>query len=198
MSDRVIVFIDYENLRFSALSCFHPVDATRTDGNVDPFALAQLLVRRRNRDSQLSQVRVYRGRPSPLKQPSAAAANDAQAGAWARRPSVEVIRRNLRYPPNYPFAPAQEKGVDLALGVDFVSLAWQGAYDAGIIVSRDTDLLPALEEVSAHDLARVEVMAWQRSTRISFAGGQLPWCHRLTRDDYESIRDQTDYLKGGA
>jgi len=196
VSDRVIVFIDYENLRFSALTCFHPTGAARTDGNVDPYALAQLLVQRRNDESHLSQVRVYRGRPSPLKQPAAAAANDAQAEAWSRDPAVEVIRRNLRYPPNYPIAAAQEKGVGLALGVDFVSLAWQGAYDAGIIVSRDADLLPALEEVSAFDLARVEVMAWQRSTRISFPGGQLPWCHRLTRDDYESIRDTTDYLKG--
>ena len=196
MSDRVIVFIDYENLRFSAVSRFHQAGSSRTDGHVDPVALARLLVRLRSHESELTEVRVYRGRPSSAHQPQAAAANDAQADAWARDRLVQVIRRDLRYPPNYPFAVAREKGVDVALAIDFVSLAYQGAYDVGIIVSRDTDLLPALEAVRDFGLARVEVAAWRNASRLNFPGSFLPWCHKLNRDDYESIRDTTDYLKG--
>lgn len=195
MSERVIVFIDYENLRFSARDQFHRTGRSRTDGHIDPMAIGRLLVQRRNRDSQLTQVRVYRGRPSPVQQPSAAAANDAQAAAWARDPVAQVIRRDLRYPANYPLSAAQEKGVDVALAVDFVRLACEGSYDAGIIVSRDTDLLPALETVTELGLARVEVAAWRRSSRLNFPGQRLPWCHQLDAGDYEAVRDRTDYLK---
>lgn len=195
MSDRVIIFIDYENLRFSAIDCFHRFGASHTDGNIHPGVLGDLLVGRRNRSSELAQVRVYRGRPSPTRQPSAAAANALRETAWAYDPKVEIIHRDLRYPKNYPGSPAQEKGIDVALAVDFVRLAFQGAYDVGIMVSRDTDLIPALETVVDLRLAHVEVTAWWNSTRLNFQGTQLPWCHRLTRDDYESVRDQTDYLK---
>ncbi len=162
------------------------------------MALARLLVLRRNRESWLSQVRVYRGRPSPVQQPSAAAANDAQAAAWARDPLAHIVRRDLRYPANYPLAAAQEKGVDVALAVDFVRLACEGAYDAGVIVSRDTDLLPALETVTELGLARVEVAAWRKSSRLNFPGQRLPWCHQLDAGDYVAVRDSTDYLKDRA
>ena len=195
VADRVIVFVDYENLRFSALDCFHNSDASHTDGNVTPGMLGDLLVERRNRPSELTQVRVYRGRPSPVRQPSAAAANAVRETGWRYDPKVEIIHRDIRYPKNYPALPAQEKGVDVALAVDFVRLAFQEAYDVGIMVSRDTDLLPALETVMDLHLAHVEVAAWHNTTRLAFPGTQLPWCHRLTRDDYDSIRDQTDYLK---
>ena len=195
MTDRVIVFIDYENLRFSAIDCFHHFGASHTDGNVDPGILGDLLVGRRNRPSELTQVRVYRGRPSPVRQPSAASANAVRETGWRFDPKVEIIHRDIRYPKNYPASPAQEKGVDVALAVDFVRLAFQGAYDVGIMVTRDTDLIPALETVVELSLAHVEVAAWRNTTRLAFPGTQLPWCHRLGRDDYESIRDQTDYLK---
>ena len=195
MHDRVIVFIDYENLRFSALDQFHRSGASHTDGNVDPGILGDLLEDRRNRPSKLEQVRVYRGRPSPVHQPSAATAMTLRETGWSYDPRVEVIHRDLRYPRNFPASPAQEMGIDVALAVDFVRLAIEGAYDVGIIVSRDTDLLPALETVVELRLARVEVVAWRKASRLNFQGSQLPWCHRLTRDDYESIRDQTDYLK---
>ena len=58
-----------------------------------------------------------------------------------------VITRALRYPPGWPAAPAQEKGVDVALAVDFVKLGIEGEYDMGVMMSTDNDLLPALEVV---------------------------------------------------
>jgi uncharacterized LabA/DUF88 family protein len=195
VSDRVIVSIDYENLRFSAIDCFHRSGASHTDGNIDPGTLGDLLVERRNQPSELKQVRVYRGRPSPVQQPSASAAKLVREVGWGYDPSVKIIHRDLRYPKDYPASPAQEKGVDAALAIDFVRLAYEGAYDAGIIVSRDIDLLPALETVVELRLARVEVVAWQKASRLNSRGTQLPCCHRLTRDDYEAIRDTTDYLK---
>jgi uncharacterized LabA/DUF88 family protein len=192
---RVMVFVDYQNVVRSALACFHPRDASRTDGHVDPFALGELLVARWLWPSRLVGVRVYRGRPNPNRQPVAASANDAQASRWERNPLVRPVRRDLRYPADYPDSAAQEKGIDVALAVDFVRLAIERAYDVGIVVSRDSDLMPALETVHALDLARVEVAGWPRLSRLRFSTNVGPWCHQLDFADYNQVRDTKDYVK---
>ena len=76
---------------------------------------------------------------------------------------MTVITRDLRYPPDWPRRPAQEKGIDVALAVDFVMMAARGEYDVGILFSSDTDLVPALEAVIAlrpDDPPACEVAAW--------------------------------------
>ncbi len=60
-----------------------------------------------------------------------------------------MIARDLRYPPDWPRRPAQEKGIDVALAVDFVTMVARGECDVAILFSSDTDLLPALEAVIA-------------------------------------------------
>ncbi|MGH4021073.1 MAG: NYN domain-containing protein [Pseudonocardiaceae bacterium] len=145
----------------------------------------------------LTQVRVYRGLPDATKVPHPYAANERQTAAWVWSPLVDVIRRPLRYPGTWPKQRAQEKGVDVALGIDFVRLAVRGAHDVGILVSTDTDLVPALEAaieiktVGVH----IEVAAWKArgaNRRLSI-GGQLPWCHQLYESDYQTVRDNRDY-----
>lgn len=42
-----------------------------------------------------------------------------------------------------------EKGVDVQIAVDLVSGAYENQYDRAILISSDTDLLPALEKVRA-------------------------------------------------
>ncbi|CAI7974211.1 NYN domain-containing protein [Frankia sp. Hr75.2] len=131
-------------------------------------------------------------RPSPDHQPEAARASDRQADRWARDPRVVVARRQPRYPKAWPAEPAQEKGIDVALAVDFVRLACEDTYDIGVLFSRDTDLVPALE--AFRDLGiHVEVASWKGTSRLRFPDSQLPWCHYLDADDYEACRDYTDY-----
>ena len=48
-----------------------------------------------------------------------------------------MITRSLRYPQGWPTLPAQEKGIDVALAVDFVKLALEGDYDVGVMLSTD-------------------------------------------------------------
>jgi len=103
-----------------------------------------------------------------------------------------VVRRQLRYPKAWPAEPAQEKGIDVALAVDFVRLACEDAYDVGVLFSRDTDLVPALESV--RDLgAHVEVASWKGASRLRFPDSQLPRCHYLDADDCAACRDYTDH-----
>ena len=75
---------------------------------------------------------------------------------------MQVITRALRYPQTWPTDPAEEKGIDVALAIDFVRFAIYGAYDVGVIMSTDSDLQPALEFVRGHNPGQlcVAVAAW--------------------------------------
>jgi len=191
--DRVMIFVDYQNVHGWARRQFHPIGSHPAIGHVDPLRLGQHLVARRKRPSQLEGVRVYRGRPNPDRQARAAAANDRQTVAWERSGRVEVIRRPLRYPPDWPDVPAAEKGIDVAIAVDLVRLATTRAYDAAVLVSSDTDLMPAVETVFNLRLAHIEVAAWSGAHRLRFPDSQLPWCHHLTETQYRTLEDHTDY-----
>lgn len=190
--DRVIVFMDYQNVHGWALRQFKPFGSIRALGHVYPMGVAELIVSRRRRPSKLEAVRVYRGRPNPERQPGAARANDRQASDWTRA-GVEVIRRNLVYPPGYPEQPATEKGIDVALAVDLVRLAMQHAMECAVVFSGDKDLLPALETCRDLRLCHVEVASWEGAHRLRFSNTQLPWCHNLTERDYQSLEDPLDY-----
>lgn len=191
--DRVVVFIDYQNIHLAAHKKFSASGTPLSLTHIAPEALAQLLVSRRRRQGTLVEVRVYRGLPSTVLQPAAAAANERQADAWKRHPKVTVIRRPLRYPSNWPAAPAQEKGIDVALAVDVVRMAMEKRYDVGIVVSRDTDLVPCLETVMDFRLAHVEVASWDGYGGLRVPGTVRPWCHYMYRADYDAVRDPTDY-----
>jgi hypothetical protein len=194
-AQRVIVFMDYQNVHGWARRQFHPHGTDPAVGHVDPLRLAQLLVTRRRYPSALEQVRVYRGRPSPDHQATAAAANDRQTSEWQRSRLVTVIRRPLRYPPDWPATRAQEKGVDVALAIDLVTMGLAGDYDAAILFSSDTDLLPALETIAQRRLGHIELATWHGGRRLRFSGSQLPWCHFVSEAEYRTIQDHTDYTK---
>ena len=190
--NKVMVFIDYQNLATCAAEQYPDTAGSRKFTHIDPLRVAERIVSRRRYASE----RVYRGRPNPRRQPAAAAANDIQANAWERNPQVTAVRRMLRYPSDYPAGRPQEKGIDVALAIDFLRLAVQGAYDVGIIASHDSDLVPALEAVRDMHLAHVEVAGWSRRNRLQFPESRLPWHHDLYEADFEAVRDDTDYLSG--
>ncbi len=106
--------------------------------------------------------------------------------------------RPLRYPRGWPAAPPYEKGVDVELAVDIVSLALRGECDVIVVASADTDLLPAIAEVRRRTDVIVEVAGWwgeEPHRRLSVPGRNV-WCHWLRREDYERVRDDTDYNIG--
>ena len=83
------------------------------------------------------------------------------------------------------------------MAIDFVTMAVDGLYDIGVIMSTDTDLLPALEFVRTRFSGdrHVAVAAWRSRhsrRRLSTPGTNI-WCHWLTRQDYDSVSDPTNY-----
>lgn len=77
-------------------------------------------------------------------------------------------------------------------------MAVNGLYDIGVLVSSDTDLLPALEAVLGlpSGSPTPEVAAWQPDDRPGYRlrvpGGQVR-CNWLDRNDFLAAADSRDY-----
>ena len=190
---RLVLFIDYQNAYRRARSAFFPSPQSGRDGHSNPMDLGRLVANRGGPGGTsyaLSEVRVYSGRPDPKMDIRTFNAHQKQSQRW-RLAGATVIERELRYLQGRP----QEKGIDVALAVDFVRLAIQGAYDVGVMMSTDNDLLPALETVRVHGPpgCRVEVAAWGargQGQRLHLPG---LWCHWLDQADYTAVEDRTKY-----
>jgi uncharacterized LabA/DUF88 family protein len=201
-SPRVAVFLDYQNVYHRARDSFCTRDAAAREGQVDPLALGHLLASRVP-GGRLVAVRVYRGRPSQRRDARSYAAHQRQSAQQVNRGEglVTVIARDLRYPNDWPRRAAQEKGIDVALAVDFVVMVANRACDVGILFSSDTDLVPALEAVLAlrpQDPPACEVAAWAgpsgRPRSLSVPRVNLRR-HLLSEADYRSVADLTDYTR---
>jgi uncharacterized LabA/DUF88 family protein len=198
-----IVFLDYQNLYMSARRLFYPPAQpgdpllSPLEGHFDPLKLAQLLVARAPARDQryLKQVRVYRGTPL-VKQRKLLKAFTNQTNSWKKNPLVEVVSRQVR---QQPTGKIEEKGIDVKLAVDVVSMAINGDYEIGILMSEDSDLIPALEVVlglSSKMGVGCEVAVWKPSQgyahRLNVPGDNV-WCHFVPHSDYLQVADSTDY-----
>jgi len=197
---RVVLFIDYQNVYRDAQEAFFGRNAHYLDGQFDPVAFANRICSKRpfgakKETRELAEVRLYTGRAARKLEPKSYSAFRRQQAAWEER-GIRVSSRRLQYL-DWPNSRPRQKGVDVALAVDFVVMACEGEYDIGVIASTDTDLLPALEYVSGIDTITAEVAAWwgeSETTRkqLRVAKGGV-WCHRLLRIDYDAVSDRTDY-----
>jgi uncharacterized LabA/DUF88 family protein len=204
MHQKVVVFLDYQNAYCSARErvCIprDPAKGLRaSDGNVDPLRLGQLIVSRGIGDRELAEVRVYMGMPDASRDPKGYAAASRQIAKQAQygRGKVVHITRALRYPPANSKQKPQQKGVDVALALDFTLMAARGEYDVGVIMSGDTDLRPAIEAVlSSPGPPAVEVAAWGTPdggfSRLSVPTTDV-WCHWLDEIAFAAVADRTNY-----
>lgn len=198
-SSKLVVFVDSQNSYRGARRSFFNNAGPSINGQFNPATLGKLLESRGGPNGSkcaLAEVRTYTGRPDPRKDPKTYAAHIKQCTKW-ENDGVTVIHRELRYPTGWPTHHAQEKGIDTALAIDFVTMAVDGAYDIGVIMSTDTDLLPAIEFVRTRFAGErhLAVAAWrspQSNRRLSIPGSNI-WCHWLHRADYDTIADPTDY-----
>jgi len=195
---RLVLFIDDKNIYNGARRAFFGDSDPHYCGQIDPLELGKLVCSRPpvGATRLLHQVRIYTGSPDSSKQPRAYAAHTKQCNMW-RSLGVEVITRVLKYPNDWPKSKPEQKGVDVALAVDFVTWAIDGQYDVGVVASTDTDLKPALEYVygKGRNKCQVEVAAWTSSSsrkRLSISGSRL-WCYWLDQSDYDSVADLVDY-----
>jgi len=199
MADRVVVFLDYQNVHLGAHERFAAGHGTpKYLTLVHPLSVAERIVEKRKRGGTLQEVKVFRGQPNPEHQPTLAAANDAQTAAWGRDPRVTVVRRPLNYR-GWPAETPREKGVDVALAISLVETALLGEYDVAVVFTNDTDLLPALEMAFRRTKPVIEIAAWAGNKPLWFPTEiemkrYLPFCHFLSASDFEDVRDRVIYV----
>lgn len=194
---KTVVFIDYQNAHHSAHRLWCPTGEPMEKCLIHPVRLAETVAGLRAPGADLQGVRVYRGRPNPSKQPTMTSANDKQKMHWEEDRRCTVIRRMLRYPDDWGQAECveqpKEKGIDVALAVDMVRMAIAGEFEVGILFSRDTDLVPALEAIRELKGPHVEVATWAGSSRLRLEGKAL-YCHQLDEQDFKAVRDRRTYV----
>ena len=201
--ERVAVFFDYENVHRTGHSQYSQYGTPVHETVFDPSELAERICAKRNRPSELVSVRVYRGRPVPQHQPVPTSAFDMQVNAWTKDPRVAIISRALKY--DFPYDDptqflAQEKGIDVSLAIDLVEAAMKGSYDAMVVFSSDTDLLPALELVRKIHNVHIEIACWSEGNPLWLREGlsqdppvHFPYCHFMKGEDFLGARDTTAY-----
>lgn len=207
LAQRVVVFLDYQNVYQSARRTYHNLGSPHWCGQPNPVALGRHLAADSPFDRELAEVRIYRGQPDATRDPRGYAASRRQHSIWTASPLVTLVTRPLRYPPGWPHTSLpgerpQEKGIDTALTLDFAVMAIRGEYDVGILFSTDTDLKPTLEFVAGltniHGAPRAEVAAWsgsgQHNRRLSIKTRKL-FCHWIDETTYNAVADHTDYSR---
>ncbi|WP_053386983.1 NYN domain-containing protein [Leucobacter japonicus] len=172
----VELFIDYQNLHHSAHESFCRSDDDVRDCLIHPMKFAiEVLKKRTNETGQqglsIQAVNLYRGMPNPRKEPRLASAASKQHSAWGRYdPRIKVHTRSLRYPEEWPDAKAEEKGVDVLLAVQLAQAAIAKRADLFIVVTRDTDLIPAVELARDVTPGCVEVATWYGQSKLRISG----------------------------
>lgn len=156
---RVHAFFDGQNLFYSVRRAFG-----YTFPNSDPLRLAEAVVGL-TPDRRLVQVHYYTGVPSYERNPKWSRFWNAKIQSM-RASGIRVVTRSLRYSEQpvrmpdgqmQPVVFAREKGIDLRLALDLLSLARQGAFDCALIFSQDDDFAEVVRELGR---LRREINRW--------------------------------------
>ena len=158
--------------------------------------MAKHIVGLRNFPSELTKVYVFRGRPNPKHQPKAASGFDKYAAKWDQSELCEIRSRDLKYRlfTDGTFS-AHEKGSDVDLVVQAIKHAVANEYDVIIIISNDSDLLPAVEFIYHETRPRLEVAAWEANGQYPLninrgtARSRAPYCHYLGENVFRHVHD---------
>ena len=188
---RAVSFFDGQNLFHHAKAAFgygHP--------NYDPMKLADAVCRANGWVN--NGVRFYTGMPDPKRDPD-------RYEYWRlrflamRHAGISVTSRTLRYQiQGGQVVSRSEKGIDLRIGLDVVSMAREGGLDIAVIFSQDQDLSEVAEEIRAISCSEGRwlkiVSAFPDSPTASASRGinKTDW-FRIDRAFYDACLDSQDY-----
>lgn len=192
------MLIDWQNTYKCAREAFH-LDDSYIDGQVDPMKLGVGLAGAPDptgKPRQLQQIRVYRGKPDNGRDPVGYSAWRRQTAIWENRGGTKfkLCHRDLKYD---EYGASREKGIDVWLAVDLVRAACHKTADRVVVMSTDTDLVPALQlAIEERGPEFVEVAGWlgapEAASLLRVPGHRI--AHReLRRAAYDRLADPTDY-----
>lgn len=189
------LFIDYQNVHFSAWETFTSYGSQVWDSLISPGKFGdQVMAARAKRNfpaADLETISVYRGIPNRNKEVKQNARVQRQASNWTRDRRVKMNLRPLRYPRDWPDEPSQEKGVDVLLAVELVQAAILNSADVLIVATRDTDIVPAIEVASRIANVRVELATWRGQSELKM--NPQPKGVLLDKPEYMRSSDTFNY-----
>jgi uncharacterized LabA/DUF88 family protein len=198
---RAVAFFDVQNLYRHAKDAFG-----HTHPNFDPVKLhkAVCVLNGWNVD----QIRYYTGIPQSDRSPM-------WHDYWAnrilslKRQNIQTVTRPIRYRDERIIMPdgsihitttPQEKGIDVRLAVDLISMAYRRLYDVAVIYSQDQDLAEVVEEV--HSVSSIQgrtielACAFPVGPHASAKRGinRTRWI-KMDQNFYEQCLDPRDYRR---
>ena len=196
---RTITFADGQNLFHSVRESFG-----YTYPNYDVRSLAQSLCRSQGWD--LTQVRFYTGIPDLADDPFWSTFWAGKLAVMGRQ-GIHVFSRSLRYRNKtvklpdgslHTFLTGEEKGIDVRIALDVISLAHKKAYDVALILSQDQDLSEVAGEIRA--IAREQgrwikiasAFPFSPTTRNRLGIQKTDWI-KIDRATYDACLDRRDY-----
>lgn len=226
---RTSIVIDYQNVHLTSRDVFDP-GGEAYDSLIHPMRFAKRALQERNAKqregyplAELEWVTVFRGLPHVDHDWEQHRRCIDQAAEW-RRDGADVQLRDLKYRYRHgvdgraildahgrktPIGRPREKGIDVLCALACVREAARPEVDLVILASRDTDLVPVLDEVydfRAQDpvrYARIETVAWYNRNAHAegaMSGGSLRptaprriWNTNLDRACYEASIDRAEY-----
>jgi len=189
----VAVLLDWQNIYNCAREAFGLENSGSIPENVEHLKLARHLAGGIEANRQLQEIRIYRGRPDNSKSPQSYSPWRSQTSAWQSAIGEVLIPRyrDLRYRGDQ----VMEKGIDVWLAIDLVRIAMDESADRVVVVSSDTDLVPAIElALELRGEGFVEVAGWDGSPNVAplLDVPGVPR-RRLNRRLYDRFADPTDY-----
>lgn len=84
--------------------------------------------------------------------------------AYIRKCGIQVVEKPLKekFDPMTQRLKQYEKGVDVALATDLIGMAWEDAYDIGVLVSGDADYTEVVKKLMGKGRG-IELVSWKRS-----------------------------------
>lgn len=226
---RASVVVDYQNVHLTARDVFNP-RGERHESLIHPVQFARVAIQTRNAKqraghphAELTRTIVFRGLHHVDHDWEQHRRCLAQATQW-RADGAIVELRDLKYRYQYaadgrpvldvngkklPLGRPEEKGIDVLCALACVREAARPDVDLVVLASRDTDLIPALDEVD--DLrgvdpdryGRIETVSWfnssfeQEGARTFGSLRPTPprriWNTNLDRSCYEASVDRHEY-----
>lgn len=186
------LFIDYQNLHHSAHESFCGYSGDIRDCLIHPSKFAVELLKKRTNSTgeegvSIAAIHVYRGIANPRKEPRLSSAASKQHATWhSYDDRVQVHTRGLRYPRDWPDDRAEEKGVDVMLAVQLTHAAIARPDHSFMVVTRDTDLVPAIELANELRPGKVEVATWHGQSSLKIPGVRS---HILGETAFRASRD---------
>lgn len=162
MIEKVAVFIDGANLLHGLSEDFDRID-------VDFEALTNKLINGRS----LTRVYYYTALPDQARDPERYTKQQKFLNAIQRKPYFSVVLGRLETRPGGFYV---EKGVDIAIAIDLLDLAYHNTYDTAILITGDGDFSKAVEIIQRMG-KHVENACTRACQSLPFAADLRPHHH---------------------